>query len=111
MGKRWRPGQSGNPSGKNQWAERRDFEAAVRQLLRERGDELALVMFEKAKTDSRFAMLHLERIWPAPKHVTLDADVTANISGDAHEALAKRLDALRQRMAASVPREAEEPAA
>lgn len=97
-GKRWQKGQSGNPSGRNQWSERRDFEAAVRQLLRERGDELALVMFERAKRDARFAALLLDRIWPAPKHVTLEADLDVTAHVGAREALAAKLDALRLRL-------------
>jgi len=61
----WRPGESGNPKGKNASDSKAAFERCVLQLLAERGPDLASVLLSKAMTNSAFMGLLLVRIWPA----------------------------------------------
>jgi hypothetical protein len=76
--KPFKPGDVGNPQGRNQYTYRRIAEDALEQWCRENGDALIKTICDEAKKNRAWAAkLMLDRILPAvTKH-----DVEAHVSG------------------------------
>ena len=100
-GKRFQKGVSGNPKGRNGSDSKAAFERCVLQLLAERGPDLAAVLVSRAMEDASFMGLLLARIWPAPKVVTLDANVGLTMASDLGALNAKLERAYHLRMVAA----------
>lgn len=81
-GNRIKPGEVRNPEGRNQYTYRREFEAAVDEMLREASDEKpersrAAVLADKALAlaeagDTRVLGEVLARVWPKPASFQLE---------------------------------------
>lgn len=71
---RWKPGQSGNPSGKNQWSYRRKFEATFAEAVERDAEHLVSILLSHAKAGEMNALrMVLERLVPKIDRHELDA--------------------------------------
>ncbi len=68
----WEPGQTGNPTGVNQYTYRRNAEASLEKWCKEHGDAVIERLVLDAQDGKGYAMaLVLDRILPVVKHVEL----------------------------------------
>ena len=103
-----KPGEVRNPTGKNQWTYRREFEAAFAKAASEHGPELVRILFEKARRADRFFFEKaLERMLPKVERHEVEADVGLRADAGALAALEDRL--ARIAGAGPAPRDPDEP--
>ena len=88
---RFKPGQSGNPEGRNQYTYRAEAEKHLDEWCREYGRELVHIICAEAKAKKPWAAkLMLDRILPAVQKHEVDLTESADL-----EALLARVDQVR----------------
>ena len=72
----WKPGQSGNPSGRKRSNWRKDFDAAIKADTEKHGQSIFELAIEQARTDSTLMAAILRKCLPDMK------SIEAKIDGD-----------------------------
>lgn len=87
-----KPGEVRNPTGKNQWDYRREFERNISALMQEHGAEIAarLVTAAKGRND-RLLIALLDRVFPRVERHEVEGDLGLRADAGTLAALEDRL--------------------
>ena len=108
-----RPGEVRNPTGRNQYSARRDFEARIQAMLaaparrksgKTYGDLVAETVIGLALEGDRIALVEcLKRLWPVPSRhelvIDVEAEGTERRRQEAQERIRRRIEEIRERQA------------